>query len=147
MMIWMLPCWRATRPLSRVIRRKTIKYLWLYLGDRFSRLTLSVHISTSADVSCVSSSPDPVHRSPGHLRLWGLWKQQLWTVLHQLRQRKAPALLQPTHLQIRTGRVVFSSSKTAVWCYWCSPKSFHALPTLFGRQHICQKRLCAFLPS
>lgn len=58
-------------------------------------------------LSCLSFSPDSVHRGPGHLWIWGLWKQQLWTVLHQLCQRTAPALLQPAHLQIRTGRVLF----------------------------------------
>lgn len=65
-------------------------------------------------------SPDSVHRSPGHLWFWGLWEQQLWAVLHQLRQRAAPALLQPTHLQIRTGWV-FKISST----FLCSPCQFY----------------------
>lgn len=65
---------------------------------------------------CVFFSPDPVDRSPGHLWFWGLWEQQFWTVLHQLRQRTAAALLQPTHLQIRTGTVLFSLLSSSLCC-------------------------------
>lgn len=55
---------------------------------------------------CLSSS-DLVHWGAWHFWFWGLREQQLRTVLHQLRQRAAPALLQPAHLQIRAGRVLF----------------------------------------
>lgn len=104
-----------------------------------------------SEVCCLPVPPDPVYRSAGHLWLWGLWEQQFWTVLYQLRQRTASALFQPTHLQTGAGRVMllfflsFSFLQTIIivqplitrHCFLCVAGTTMTLNTCKHSNRIC----------
>lgn len=81
-----------------------LSWVWTLFGKTDS--VLSEHFGMKAsNVWCPVSLTDPVHWRLGHLWFRGLREQQLWAVLHQLRQRTSAALLQPAHLQTGAGEL------------------------------------------
>lgn len=107
---WYKSCCHAGEQLGHRkgdLKKNTIKNLYIDFIMYLKVLLMCTVLLFYHHLSIYFFLPDSVHRSPGHLWLWGLWEQQLWTVLHQLCQWTAPALLQPAHLQIRAGRVLF----------------------------------------
>lgn len=80
--------------IMRCLIRKTWRSPFQWEITIFRKLSIMFKVLFS---SCFCIISVFVYWCPWHLRLRRLWDQQLWTILHQLRQRAASVLLQPAH--------------------------------------------------